>query len=221
MTSFHVARAGRALCGAPSPESAMVDEVTWDGKMAIDCCWECRDQWRFDRAEKIPASEWNGPVEIEDGWGDESQLFWWVDAAMQHMVDYNADCDPKRPWPRWVWAAEEEPFRLSAEQVLEAKMDDWLDESISDQLDYLPQGALEHLQKLLDIWCENNAGGLRRTHPIWPRKKAIVLPDQWWRDYTTEERTDAHPEQHDDPGQPQQGDRDAQEEPRAAQEDRR
>jgi hypothetical protein len=96
-----------------------------------------REQERFDKAQKIPISNY-------DGW-----LCWRGEQFADEgaLADHCTENDLE--WPKWVWACKKIEFKIDVDTILEHALQDHYE----DARDSIPQAAEDKLQAILDEWC--------------------------------------------------------------------
>ena len=97
----------------------------------------------FEKAEKIPASEYKGWVSVP-GCDDEHGYFESVTELLSHCASTGQHA------PVFVWACTPKPFRLDADAIVEQALEDHRECA----KDNIPDEAIERLQLLLDGWTQ-------------------------------------------------------------------
>lgn len=97
----------------------------------------------FEKAKKIPASEYKGPVLVP--WYHHSTEFY---ASLEDFLDvWDEDL------PEYVWACYEEPFSLDMKGIVF----DFLNDEYEDARDLVSEELYEELQSQVDAWIEKAA----------------------------------------------------------------
>jgi hypothetical protein len=100
-----------------------------------------RDTEKTEKARKIPASEYSGPLYD----GSEGVYYPDVDSAIDHYAD--------REIPRYLWACEKIGLTLDASYIIDCALEN--QEHHEDARDSV--GDINDLQTILDEWLDKNS----------------------------------------------------------------
>lgn len=116
-------------------------------------CLDCREAKSYEKARKVPAAEWSGPVFQASTNGD--RMFSTLDEAVEwyeEELSYRKSQGEAITIPTFVWGSSKLRFRVDAEDVIDRLLESLDGEDVPD----LAEGAEEELQALLDTWCEKH-----------------------------------------------------------------
>jgi len=116
------------------------------------CCPECRtkrsteqDKIRYGKAKKIPASEYDGRLCMND------EFFTDWDGIVDHLQqEYDLDDLLAGNIPV-VYACQDIPFKISAESVIESALEDHYEDAGGQ----ISPKSTARLQRMLDKWCQD------------------------------------------------------------------
>jgi hypothetical protein len=149
-------------CGAPT-------EKYWTA------CRECRakvqrdkDQAQWEKAEKVLAKDWDGPV-----WNTADDSY---HPDLGDLID-DWVCDHERgePLPH-VYVCDADTMKFDAERMIEHA----LEEHYEDASDDISQAAHEELQQALDAWTDKH--GVTSYHPDYKRAVIWEVDPAMWPD---------------------------------------
>jgi len=147
-----------------------------------------REREKFEKAEKIPEAQWDGPVFSED-WDEEDGYSESVSDMLNGIIDnfhgvsreegeaYKArgDDESEFDWacrfiPEYVWACDIRHPHVDAQNVIEGICEDLYDDAYDAIVGH------DDLQKALDAWCA------QQTVTGWEinYKKAVVIDRAYW-----------------------------------------
>ena len=185
--------AAEACCGPKPCERCGVGELYNPYtvcKNCLDLIDQERERVRFEKAEKVPEAQWDGPVFSEDCCSEDEGYARSTDEMMQSVVDSfgelsfedteeaqkaRGDQESEFDWacrfiPEYVWACDVLLPHIDAENVIERLCEDAHEGAYDSIVGYAD------LQKVLDEWCA------RQTFASWDcnYKKAVVIDRAYW-----------------------------------------
>jgi hypothetical protein len=148
-----------------------------------------REQERYEKATKVPETEYDGAVFDEGGNGSQEGYF----ESLEELREYFDGDD----LPEWVWACTSRGFgKFDAGDVIDNELSDHHE----DARDWLEAGATAALQTALDAWVETYA----KAVVTWEadHSRVVVLTKETKADGETpaEESEDPAQEGTGDPG---------------------
>ena len=118
---------------------------------------EQSERERFEKAEKVPMSEWRGEC-LSDG---DDNYFFEIEDALDH---YDRNDVPR---PEYLWECDPDDMTMSAAGALETSLQDHHEDAESN----IPLEEITRLQKYMDRWCKKQ--GVRSWYCN--HKRAILL----------------------------------------------
>jgi hypothetical protein len=128
-------------------------ELGLNSKGAYTACTSCREKNAFEKAEKIPEAEYDGPVTD----GDE---YWPTTEEFRDLWDGIHD-----DWPQYLWACKIDKFSIDADRILE-----WACDSHHEEI-YESLNDTEELCKFIEAW-----NAKQEAETWWQdTKRAVIL----------------------------------------------
>lgn len=123
---------------------------------------------QFDKAEKIPDTEWTG-VALCVPPGDDNGYFFTEVAEIANRFDADSD-----HFPVFAWDCDMEPFTLTRRDA-ESMIEDQLQDHHEDAVDKITTAQWEELATFLAGWAERT--GIVSWHPNMKRAVMLTPPE--------------------------------------------